>query len=193
MRVNCVVLFFAQMVFFGASMFYVKRAFDSVSRTTTSNFPMSYLVIRFGATFFSQLYGLFPIQVSNVFQQYPNVVNNAIFIRLVSVTRLSGPILDALVLILGNADFIEWVKAQYRTMFGSSVAISQRSSSTHGIEMSPKSEISPIEEQMEKTHLSTSIGKIGRSLPPHLSFVVQVDETQESDLSDGISTARQNE
>jgi len=205
-RMTYIVVFFAQVVLFAITMFYIKRVFTTVknSVTTSNSFPMTLLFVRFGCMFFSQTYGLVPTQVAFLFPD-PPVSTNAIFIRIVTITRMTGPILDALVLILGNTDFIEWIRKQYRLRLKRRITITPDASPNinnntvellhyRSIQIAEEG-ILPKEEIFENTRLSDDGARMGKSSPRHMSIIkkTSLEEQESSDIGDGIISTGESE
>jgi len=90
--------------------------------------------------------------------------------------------LDAFVLIFGNADFMEWVKIQYAVLVGKPIL---QENPVRGIEMVPKQHDSQQEEGsatndelLEVSRLSSA--KMGRSAPKQLSAIIGVSGSDSS-------------
>eukprot|EP00026_Physarum_polycephalum_P005222 Phypoly_transcript_05253.p1 GENE.Phypoly_transcript_05253~~Phypoly_transcript_05253.p1 ORF type:complete len:301 (+),score=26.27 Phypoly_transcript_05253:935-1837(+) len=90
-----------------ATMAHIRRTASSVSHHVSKNMPIVYVFLRFIATFFAQIVNVFPAQIMLIF---PETGNSDSFYCAVIIMRLLGPMLDALVLLLGNVEFTEWVQ-----------------------------------------------------------------------------------
>eukprot|EP00026_Physarum_polycephalum_P010930 Phypoly_transcript_11117.p1 GENE.Phypoly_transcript_11117~~Phypoly_transcript_11117.p1 ORF type:complete len:340 (+),score=9.27 Phypoly_transcript_11117:118-1137(+) len=89
------------------AMIHVREVVNSVHSMSPNNFPLKYLVVRFMATFVAQLYNIFATQIYALF---PSTNANAIFSRFAFISHANGGTVDALILIIGNVDFINWLK-----------------------------------------------------------------------------------
>jgi len=94
-----------QVVLLAITMVYIRRTVSSVSLHVSKSMPITYVFMRFIAAFLAQLVNVFPAQILLI---SPSTANNAIFFRLVIVTHLLGSLLDALVLIFSNKEFMDW-------------------------------------------------------------------------------------
>eukprot|EP00026_Physarum_polycephalum_P003127 Phypoly_transcript_03136.p1 GENE.Phypoly_transcript_03136~~Phypoly_transcript_03136.p1 ORF type:complete len:220 (+),score=14.08 Phypoly_transcript_03136:476-1135(+) len=103
------VLVIVQFILITWSMAYVRQVVSSV-QSTANQFSLKILIVRFVASFLSQLYTVFATQIYALF---PSSQTNAIFARFTFVSHANGGTVDALILILGNADFVEWLKSTF--------------------------------------------------------------------------------
>jgi len=181
-RMSFVVVFFAQVILFAICMLHIKRAFLRVQHSTTNAFPMSYLVLRFGAMFFSQVIGLIPVQVQFLFQ-VPSVSDNAIMNRFATVSRFVGIALDSFVLIFGNVDFMDWIKKRVKGEQAPRSVIAKRytvttepatqsANSNRNAEEGLSPNIEMLESVVERVALSQSCEKMGISVPRHISVTL---------------------
>jgi hypothetical protein len=99
-----------QLLLITASLFRIKRVMNRVQTVADSNFPFKYLIARFLVTSLAQAFTLVPVQVQGA---WVSLVNVAIYSRFAYLSRSMGPSLDALVFMLVNPDFVNWVGLQF--------------------------------------------------------------------------------
>jgi len=101
--------FGVQLIFLGLTFLRIKQILAPVQQSsrTSTNFPVSFLLFRFTASFLAQLIIVFPTQVANTWNQ---VTSNAIEERFHFSMHAFGGFIDALILILANPDFLAWTK-----------------------------------------------------------------------------------
>jgi len=103
-----VFLLWAQMSLYSYSLYKMRATLRGVNTNVVQNVSanLSYLTIRFIALFVAEIYNCVPNQIHKTLY-YLNLP--ARFVRFAIVSRESGPILDALILIAGNTEFRIWV------------------------------------------------------------------------------------
>jgi len=104
----------SQIFFLIATMLHIRKTATSVSHHVSKNMPIFYVFLRFIATFFAQIVNVLPAQIMLIF---PETAKSDTFYCAVIIMRLLGPMLDALVLLLGNVEFTEWVKNHVRRYY----------------------------------------------------------------------------
>lgn len=166
-----------QIILLVTTMVYIRRTVASVSHHVTKATPILYIFIRFIATFFAQLVNVFPAQTLLIFTE---TVNNAIFFRFVLVTHMLGCMLDALVLIFGNIEFLEWIKKQasrlrdyIQSTYQSNVHLSQNSEKK-------ETEASGKKEQLENKNESEVMAE---GAPTSVTVAIEEGESRESSSS----------
>jgi len=107
LKIPSLIFFGIQFVLISTALLKVKKIMESVHSRSGSNFPMGYLFVRFATSFFAQVISIFPVQIFLIIAAENS---NAIFERFAYVIRVIGPLADAIVLVVSNSDFLDWVK-----------------------------------------------------------------------------------
>eukprot|EP00026_Physarum_polycephalum_P008867 Phypoly_transcript_08970.p1 GENE.Phypoly_transcript_08970~~Phypoly_transcript_08970.p1 ORF type:complete len:356 (+),score=5.94 Phypoly_transcript_08970:86-1153(+) len=102
-----IVMLTSQFVLIGWTMKHIRKIYNSVKNNNAASLPIKYIFVRFIATILVQMFNLIPGQYLVTF---PNkTYKHAILIRFGIASHAIGPALDAIVLILGNTEFTDWV------------------------------------------------------------------------------------
>eukprot|EP00026_Physarum_polycephalum_P015291 Phypoly_transcript_15933.p1 GENE.Phypoly_transcript_15933~~Phypoly_transcript_15933.p1 ORF type:complete len:147 (+),score=16.43 Phypoly_transcript_15933:395-835(+) len=94
------------MLMVGLTLKHIKKV-SVLKVNNTTNLPTKFIFVRFIAAAIAQIYNLLPAQYMLTFPEQVHL--HAIFVRFAIVTHATGPMFDALVMIFGNADFMNWV------------------------------------------------------------------------------------
>jgi len=105
-RIPALFMLAVQLILISLALVHMKKIVSSIRSRTGNNFPMGYLVVRFLATFLSQVFTFVPVQIYSM----DTTMTNAIYCRFYLTAHAIGPSLDAIILILGNVEFMTWAK-----------------------------------------------------------------------------------
>eukprot|EP00026_Physarum_polycephalum_P012503 Phypoly_transcript_12822.p1 GENE.Phypoly_transcript_12822~~Phypoly_transcript_12822.p1 ORF type:complete len:262 (+),score=19.84 Phypoly_transcript_12822:216-1001(+) len=106
------------------AMTYARHLVSSIQSINPTQFPIMFLIVRFMATFVAQLYTIVGTQI---YALSPGLQSNGVFSRFAFTSHLTGGTIDALILIVGNVDFVNWVTTtfeKYRRRYSTSSQIS---------------------------------------------------------------------
>eukprot|EP00026_Physarum_polycephalum_P007788 Phypoly_transcript_07855.p1 GENE.Phypoly_transcript_07855~~Phypoly_transcript_07855.p1 ORF type:complete len:367 (+),score=23.69 Phypoly_transcript_07855:163-1263(+) len=102
-----IVMLAFQLLFVSWTLKYIKSVYTLVQNSSTSNLPIKYIFVRFIATILGQMYNMLPAQYLLTFPEHG--YTSAVFTRFALVSHMTGPTLDALIMIVGNAEFTSWL------------------------------------------------------------------------------------
>jgi len=178
-RIPYSVMFICQIIFLGSTLFYVRSIFSSVH--STNSFPIAYLYARFMATFIAQTFNMLPAQFAVTFPAISN--QHQIFIRFMQSSHSIGSTLDALVMIFGNVDFMNFSLqklSQWRSHLKRSPSLipSHTPISTAIYQPTLVREYS-LEDgiPLEEMHLPTSDGMVEKHIKHDISQDLQLDSS----------------
>jgi len=136
------------------AMAYVHRVMNSIKSSHGSNFPVKYLLVRFLATFLAQLYNIFPLEM---YMLFPHIQSNAIFARFAFFSHVSGGAVDAIILILANVDFMNWVRTKWDKNWKSDSNSEPATASPTSVTLSMSNRLSVFPKEQEESDVNNYV------------------------------------
>eukprot|EP00026_Physarum_polycephalum_P012636 Phypoly_transcript_12962.p1 GENE.Phypoly_transcript_12962~~Phypoly_transcript_12962.p1 ORF type:complete len:221 (-),score=1.70 Phypoly_transcript_12962:92-754(-) len=125
------VLLIIQIVLLYLALSYARNVSNAVQSHSDTQFPIKFLIVRFMATYCSQLFTILGSQIYGGI--VPNSIQaNAQFSQYAYVSHLTGGTIDAIILIIANVDFVHWVNvtvAKFRNRYSTNSQLSLSESS----------------------------------------------------------------
>jgi len=105
-----------QLFLYAYSFWHLRKAIRRVDSNSFFRFndSLSYLTIRFAATFLAQVWQLVPFQAEKSLE---NPLYPARFVRFAIIACGTGPILAALIIVFGNTEFLAWTRRRMLPSF----------------------------------------------------------------------------
>jgi len=116
LRIPFFVALVVQLILYVYTLYYMKRTIRGVNSTSVRSVDAnwSYLMVRFLATYIAEIYNCLPDQVSKLLWK---TTLSPTMQRFVFISHVSGSIIDALILIIGNTEFRNWVYVEASSLY----------------------------------------------------------------------------